>query len=211
MTKEGVSIDNQLTVSVSPHIKCKESTTSVMRDVLIALLPAVIAGVVFFGYRALLHVVITVAASMLAEWVFTRIMKQKNTLGDLSAAVTGVLLALNLPVAAPLWVGALGGAIAIIVVKQFFGGLGQNFMNPAMAARVVLMLSFPVLMTTWTEPFAWLGGVDAVSSATPLAGATVGLWDLFIGNHEYTNKSSSKRRMNSYLYEITVYLFFLIF
>jgi electron transport complex protein RnfD len=162
-------MEARLTVSPSPHVKGNESTRRIMLDVVIALLPALVAGVVFFGIFALYHVLITVASAVFCEYVCRKIMKRNNTIGDMSAVVTGILVAFNLPVAAPLWMGALGGAIAIIVVKQFFGGLGQNFMNPALVGRVVLLLSFPTLMTKWTAPLFSVAGVDALSSATPLA------------------------------------------
>ncbi|HOV69346.1 MAG TPA: RnfABCDGE type electron transport complex subunit D [Clostridia bacterium] len=162
-------MDTQLVVSSSPHIRGNESTQRIMLDVIIALLPALAAGVYFFGYMALVHTAITVAACVLAEYITRKILKRDNTVGDLSAIVTGMLLAFNLPVGAPWWMGLVGGPVAIVIVKQFFGGIGQNFMNPALAARVVLLLSFPALMTVWREPLAWISGTDAVTSATPMA------------------------------------------
>ncbi len=157
-----------------------------MLDVLIALVPATAAAVYFFGVRAALVIAVTTAASVLAEFVSNKIMKKPITIGDLSAAVTGLLLAFNLPPGIPLWVAAIGGVFAIVVAKQLFGGLGMNFINPALAARAFLMASWPVFMTTWTTPM-----VDAVSSATPLAiiksaeaaGATPpSIAQLFLGN-----------------------------
>lgn len=153
---------NKLVVSVSPHLREKTDTTSIMRDVLIALAPALVAAFLIFGVRALLVVAVCVAASILSEWLFEKITKKPNTVGDLSACVTGVLLAFNLPVDIPIWQAILGSAIAIVVVKQLFGGIGQNFANPAITARIIMLLAFSGTMTSWTFP-------DAVSSATPLA------------------------------------------
>jgi electron transport complex protein RnfD len=164
LRREEDDLDNNLLVCSSPHIRGKDSTRRIMIDVVIALLPAVFAGVYFFGMRSLAVVLVTVAASVLVEYAMRRIMKREQTIGDFSAVVTGVLLALNLPPTIPLWIAAIGGLVAIALVKQIFGGLGQNFMNPALAARVILMISWPVQMTKWISP-----GVDGVSSATPLA------------------------------------------
>ncbi len=157
-------MDNMI-VSVSPHIHSKDSTSTIMRDVLIALCPALIAGVVIFGFRALLVAVVCVATAVFFEWGFEKICKRKSTIGDLSAAVTGLILALNLPVGIPLWQAAFGSLVAIVVVKQLFGGIGHNFANPAITARIVMFLAFSVQMSTWAAP----NFVDAVSSATPLA------------------------------------------
>jgi len=150
-------------VSVSPHIRDKDCTQTIMRDVLIALLPAVVASVIIFGICALLVEVVTVAFAMFFEWGFEKICKRPNTIGDLSAAVTGLILALNLPVDIPLWQAIFGALVAIIVVKQLFGGIGHNFANPAITARIVMLLAFSGTMTTWLIP-----GADAVSGATPL-------------------------------------------
>ncbi|NCC68811.1 MAG: RnfABCDGE type electron transport complex subunit D, partial [Clostridia bacterium] len=155
---------SNMIVSVSPHIKDKTNTSSIMRDVLIALAPALIASVLIFGMRALLVTAVCVAFSVGGEWAFEKIVKKSNTIGDLSAAVTGVLLAFNLPVGIPFWQAAFGSLVAIIVVKQLFGGIGQNFANPAITARIVMVLAFSSTMTTWVIP----GAADAVSSATPL-------------------------------------------
>ncbi|MBQ8264359.1 MAG: RnfABCDGE type electron transport complex subunit D [Oscillospiraceae bacterium] len=177
-------------VSVSPHITSKDSTQTIMRDVLIALCPAVIASVVIFGWRALLLTVVCVATAVFWEWGFEKICKRKNTIGDLSAAVTGLILAMNLPVGLPLWQAAFGTLVAIVVVKQLFGGIGYNFANPAITARVVMLIAFAGTMTTWAEPNYVLvdvatGASDALSGATPLAvlgaGGNVSLLDLFIG------------------------------
>lgn len=173
-------MDN-LIVSVSPHIRHQDSTHTIMRDVLIALLPAVVASVIIFGFRALLVEVVTVAAAVLFEWAFQAICKRRNTIGDLSAAVTGLLLALNLPVGIPLWQAIFGALVAIIVVKQLFGGLGKNFANPAITARIVMLLAFSGTMTTWAVP----GAADALTGPTPLADPTTlanNIPALFLGN-----------------------------
>lgn len=180
-------MDNKLIVSSSPHIGAKTKTRNIMLDVIIALIPALIASVVMFGPRTIVVICATVAACVLAEFVCRKVMKRENTVGDLSAIVTGLLLAFNLPSGIPIWMAVLGGIIAIVVVKQMFGGLGQNFVNPALAARIILMVSFPTAMTTWLAPMAWKA--DAVTTATPLAliaGGTTeelpGYLDMFLGN-----------------------------
>ncbi len=179
-------MQNRLFVSSSPHIRSKESVHSVMRDVLIALLPATVYGIYVFGFKALALIVIAVAAAVGTEAFIQGVMrKQKITVSDLSAAVTGLLLAMNIPVSAPWWLALIGSIFAIAIVKQAFGGLGHNFMNPALAARAMLMASWPVQMTSWTAPFT-----DAVSTATPLGilaeGGSVselpGIFDAFIGS-----------------------------
>lgn len=139
-----------------------------MLDVLIALLPAGIASIWLFGWRALAVELTCIAAAVLSEAAARAVMKRPQTVGDLSCVVTGLLLAYNLPPSIPLWQAALGSVVAIVVAKQMFGGLGQNFVNPALVGRIVLMSSFPTEMNTWTAPLPW-GGADAVSSATPLA------------------------------------------
>lgn len=148
-------------VSSNPHVRSKESTSSIMLLVIIALLPAFGFGVYNFGIMALVHVVATVASCVITEFVFNLIVKKKQTVSDLSAVVTGILLALNLPVSAPWWIGVIGGFFAILVVKCLFGGLGENFMNPALGARCFLLISFPAIMTNFE--------CDAYSGATPLA------------------------------------------
>ena len=153
----------KLISSVSPHIYNKNSTQRIMLDVVLALVPAAIASVIIFGVRALLVIGVCVAVCVLAEWLFEKICKKENTISDLSAVVTGMLLASNLPVSIPLWQAAFGSIVAIVVVKQLFGGIGQNFANPAITARIIMMTAFSGTMTTWTFP------ADAVSSATPLA------------------------------------------
>lgn len=159
-----------LLIEPSPHIKSAATTQKIMLDVLIALLPAVIAGTLIFGLRALVLVVLCAAFCVISEYLFNLVLKRRQTVSDLSAAVTGVLLGLNLPPTLPIYMAAIGCFTAIIVVKQFFGGIGQNFANPAITARIVLMLSFGKYMTSWSAPIVSLtGGTDAVSSATPLA------------------------------------------
>ena len=162
-------MSENLIVSVSPHVRAPMTTRKIMGIVLIALIPAFIASILFFGARAIAVVAVCVCAAVIAEFVFEKITKRGTTIGDLSAVVTGVLLAYNLPVSIPLWQAALGSAVAIVVVKQLFGGIGKNFANPAITARIIMLLAFPTTMTTWTAAKALIGGVDAVSSATPLA------------------------------------------
>lgn len=163
-------------VSSNPHVRSKVTTNGIMMAVVLALLPAAGFGIYNFGVRALLHILITVASTVITEFLFG-LYKKKLTITDLSAVVTGLLLALNLPVGAPLWIGAMGGVFAILVVKMLFGGLGQNFMNPALAARCFLLISFPAQMTNFV--------CDAYTGATPLAllkaGETVNVTDMIIG------------------------------
>ena len=154
-------MSEKMKVSSNPHIRANTSTSGIMLTVIIALLPATGFGIYNFGLRALAHVLITVAACVLTELGFELLVKKPVTIGDFSAIVTGLLLALNLPVSAPLWIGALGGVFAILVVKMLFGGLGQNFMNPALGARCFLLLSFTQIMTNFD--------CDAYTGATPLA------------------------------------------
>ena len=151
-------------------------TRHVMRDVLIALIPATLAGAWFFGGRTLLVGAVTVAACVLAEYACRAIMRRENTIGDLSAVVTGLLLSLNLPPSIELWKAAVGGVAAIVIGKQIFGGLGQNFMNPALVGRIIMLTSWGASMTRWTPAVSGAlfgakpgAGLDAVSSATPLA------------------------------------------
>ena len=152
---------SKLTVSSSPHIRENTTTQRVMLDVIIALMPALIASVIIFGFRALLVVGVCVACCELLEFGWQKLMHQKVTVNDLTAVVTGILLAYNLPVGIPIWQAIIGCIVAIIGVKQLFGGVGKNFVNPAITARIVMFLAFSVSMTTWVFP-------DAVSSATPL-------------------------------------------
>ncbi len=171
-------MQNKLTVSSSPHIHSAFSTSGIMLDILIALLPAAVYGVILFGLRAALIIAVTVASAILSEFIWNKILGKPNSIGDLSAAVTGLILALNLPGSLPVWMAALGGAIAIIVVKQMFGGLGGNFANPALTARIVLMVSFPTAMTKFYEPFG-----DIVASATPLVSGNHTIKEMLFGMH----------------------------
>lgn len=170
-------VKNLLKVSSNPHIRSKVSTNKIMLAVILALLPTTIFGVWNFGSHALLLILATIFSTVATEAVFEWIMKKPLTIGDFSAVVTGLLLALNLPPMTPLWVGMLGGVFAILVVKMLFGGLGQNFMNPALAARCFLLISFPVIMTDFT--------CDAYTGATPLAslkaGESVDILNMVIG------------------------------
>ena len=154
-------MSDMLKVSSSPHVRAKDTTDRIMLYVIIALLPTSLFGVYNFGIRALILIIVTILSCMASEWVFEKITKRPNTLNDYSAVVTGLLLALNLPVSLPYWQAVLGGVFAIIVVKMLFGGLGQNFMNPALGARCFLLISFTGSMTAFTY--------DGVSTATPLA------------------------------------------
>lgn len=164
-------------VSSNPHIRSKVTTGSIMLAVVIALLPAAGFGIYNFGIDALILIVVTVASTVLTEYIYEKLMNQKITLNDYSAVVTGLLLALNLPSGVPWWIGVIGGVFAILVVKMLFGGLGQNFMNPALAARCFLLISFTSIMTNFD--------CDAYSGATPLAairsGESVNILDMVIG------------------------------
>ena len=185
-------------VSSSPHVKSKVTTQSIMRDVIIALMPATIFGIynyshlfgAKYGLRSALLIILTVVACVLSEYVFEKITKRESTLDDLSAVVTGMILALNLPCTFPYWKAMLGGFFAIVIVKQLFGGLGQNFMNPALGARCFLVLSFAGNMTAFYPTD--VSGVDAATSATPLTSlkntgdSVASLADMFIGNHSGT-------------------------
>lgn len=172
---------SQLHVSVSPHIHSGKSTKNIMRDVLIALAPAAIAGVVLFGFRALLVMLLATASSVGFEALYSLIVKKEQTVGDLSAAVTGLLLGMNLPATIPFWQVVVGSLFAIVVVKCLFGGLGCNLVNPAITARVFMLVSFGSMAKTVLPSF-----VDATTSATPLptiaAGGEVSIVDLLLGN-----------------------------
>ncbi len=175
-------MDSTLLVSPSPHVRDSATTTRIMLDVIIALMPALVASVIIFGFRALAVVAVCVAVCVLSEWLFEKICKRDVTVGDLSAVVTGVLLAFNLPVTIPLWQAAFGSVVAIVAVKQLFGGIGKNFANPAITARIVMLLSFSSTMTSF------VAGNDAVSGATPLALMAAdtelpSLVDMFLGKH----------------------------
>lgn len=159
----------KLTVSASPHVRSNETTTGIMLDVIISLMPALVMSVVYFGFRALVLTGVCVCSCVLFEVLARKIMKRPNTIGDLSAVVTGIILAFNLPATMPFWMAAIGSLIAIVVVKQMFGGIGQNFVNPAMTARIILMTSFPTAMAKWVVPFGNTWSADAVTAATPMA------------------------------------------
>jgi len=179
-------LENRLSMSSSPHIRSDASTSKIMLDVLIALLPASLAGVYFFGLDAALTIIVCVVSSVAFEYLARRILKRSNTLSDLSAAVTGLLLALNLPPAIPKWMAVVGSFFAIVVIKQLFGGIGQNFINPALGARVILLVAYGTKMTQWTAPRGF-SGTDAIASATPLGvlkegGELPGYLDMFLGN-----------------------------
>lgn len=169
-----------LRLSVSPHIHSGRSTAGIMRDVLIALAPATLAGAIIFGARAFLVVALSVASCIFFEFIFNLIVKKEQTVGDLSAAVTGLLLGLNLPASIPLWQCMVGSAFAIIVVKCLFGGIGCNLVNPAITARVFMLVSFGSMATQ-----AFPTVVDTVSGATPLVelanGEMPALLDVFLG------------------------------
>lgn len=182
-----------MTVSFAPHIRDRISTASIMRDVIIALSPSFIVSVVVFGPRAILVTAVCAASCVFFEWGFQKLLKRTVTVQDLSAALTGILLAFNLPVTIPLWQAIFGCFVAIILVKQLYGGIGKNFANPAITARVVMFLAFPITMTTWIVPdlttFKW-AGVDSVTRATPLMYMAQGaldpnysILDLFLGTH----------------------------
>ena len=154
-------------VSGTPHVRSKESIQSIMRDVIIALVPATAAGIYYFGLRALILIVAAIISAVFFEWLYEKITKKPVTINDLSAVVTGLLLAMNLPASAPVWVAIVGSAFAIIFAKQLIGGLGQNFINPALAGRAFLLASYPTEMTTWVVPNGL--AADAATYATPLA------------------------------------------
>ena len=166
---------DKLIVSPSPHLHTKTSTKSLMRDVVIALIPAVVVSVLFYGWSELLILGVSVASCVLLEYLITRdMLKKACTIGDMSAVVTGILLALNLPSTTPWWIVLIGAVVAIGVAKMTFGGLGQNVFNPALVGRVFLLVSFPAQMTDWTRPQGFIGSVDALSGATPLGLAKEG-------------------------------------
>jgi len=170
-------MDNMLHVSSSPHVRAKDSTNRIMAYVILALLPTTLFGIFNFGPKALLLIVLTIASCVGTEWVFEKIIHKKSTISDLSAVVTGLLLALNLPVNLPWWEAVLGGVFAIAIVKMMFGGLGQNFMNPALGARCFLLIAFAADMTNFQT--------DTYTGATPLAamrnGEIINSMDALIG------------------------------
>lgn len=177
-------MDQVLFVTASPHIRDDSTTRSLMGNVLKALVPCIVASALIFGYEALLTVAVTTLACVAFEYLYCLIMKKPNPVGDLSACVTGVILALNFPVGLPLWICVVGAFVSIVVVKQLFGGIGFNFANPALVGRIVLFLSFTARMTAYVYPDM---AVDALATATPLADSvdktTVSLMDLFLGLH----------------------------
>ena len=180
MKQDTVVLDDMLIVSESPHLRSNESVRRTMLDVIIALMPATIGSIYFFGMNALMLVLITVISAVVFEAAFQKLFKRPVRVGDLSAVVTGLLLALNLPATAPWWVAVFGAGFAIIIVKEFFGGIGQNFMNPALAARAAMVASWPGIMSNYVNP-------DGMSAATPLAilkdgGNLPGIERMVIGN-----------------------------
>lgn len=191
-------MENKLIVSSSPHVRSNQDTSYIMKQVVIALLPATLAALFFFRLSALNVIFFCVAGSVGAEFLCQKISKKESSIGDFSAVVTGLLLAFNVPASLPWWMCLLGAAFAIIVVKMVFGGIGNNFVNPALAARAFLLASFPVAMTTWTKTgLNWVssGNIDAYTTATPLnflkggadglaglADNGISLGNMFIGN-----------------------------
>ncbi len=175
---------DRLTVSSSPHIRHEDSSKGIMFDVIISLLPLTVAACITYGWYALLLTTVTVVAAVVSEYVCCKVMKRKNSIYDLSAVVTGLILALNLPPHLPIWMAVIGSVIAIVVVKMMFGGIGHNFANPAMTARIALLVSFPSAMTAWVVPKGAevvTGATDATSMATPLTTDKYSYIDLFMG------------------------------
>lgn len=180
-------MNSKLTVAPSPHVKSDITTSKIMLDVIIALAPAMIASVIFFGFRALILIAVCVVSSVGFEYLYNMINKKQQTIGDLSAVVTGVLLALNLPVTLPIPMAIFGCLVAIVAVKCLFGGIGQNFANPAITARIILLVSFAGQMTNFVAPHGV--ALETVGGATPMGLISMGntealpsLMDMFIGN-----------------------------
>ena len=177
-----------LHISTGPHLRSRQDTPSLMRDVLIALCPAVAASLYFYGLKALWILLVSTACAVLSEYVWQRLMKKPIRLNDFSAAVTGLLIGLNMPATVPVWVPAIGSVFAIIIVKQLFGGIGHNFLNPALAARAVLLTSWPSYMTKALVPARTLtfglfeSKVDAITAATPLVAPVSDIRNLLFGN-----------------------------
>ena len=179
----------KMIVSSSPHIKSGITTRKIMLDVIIALIPAAIASIILFGPKALLLIAVSVASCVGSEYVSRRVMKRENTIDDLSAVVTGLLLAFNVPVGVSPFIVLFGGVAATVVVKQMFGGIGQNFVNPALTARIILMSSFPSEMSTWNKPFYYMQtAADGITTASPLgilkegtSGTMPTLLNMFVG------------------------------
>ena len=181
--KDWINMDTKLIVSASPHLRSEETTQSLMANVIVALCPCVVASAIIFGARALLVTAVSVVACVAFEWLYCKLLKKANPISDLSAVVTGIILAMNVPVGMPIGQLIIGDLVAIIVVKQLFGGIGMNFANPALVGRIVLFISFAGSMNNWVFPDA---AVDQLSSATPLAVADtskLSLLDLFMGVH----------------------------
>ena len=176
-------MDTKLIVSASPHVRSEETTAGLMANVIVALCPCVVASAIIFGVRALLVTAVSVVACVAFEWLYCKLLKRPNPISDLSAVVTGIILAMNVPVGMPLGQLIIGDLVAIVIVKQLFGGIGMNFANPALVGRIVLFISFAGSMNKWVFPDA---AVDQLSSATPLAVADkskLSLLDLFMGIH----------------------------
>ena len=178
---------DKLIVSSSPHLNGKRTTQNIMLDVIIGLAPAMLASIVYFGVKAAAVILTCVASCVLSEFLCRKVMKRPQTVGDLSCVVTGVLLALNLPATIHPLIAVFGSVVAIVVVKQMFGGIGQNFVNPALTARIILMNSFPSRMTHWVAPFDYAATADSITTATPLGilkeggGELPSYLDLFLG------------------------------
>lgn len=180
-------MEKNFLISSSPHVRTKENVSRIMMDVIIAMLPAMLAGIYFFRMGAVVVLLSGIIGAVLAEFIIQKLLKKKVTIKDYSAVVTGILLAFNIPASAPWWLPFIGSFFAIIIAKQLFGGLGHNFINPALAARAMLLASWPVQMTAWVKP-----GADAVTTATPLgllaeqgknaALSGTNMMDLFVGN-----------------------------
>ena len=175
-------MDDRLIVTASPHIRDNATTRGLMGNVLIALVPSIVASGLIFGMRAILLTAVTTLACVVFEYLYCKLMHKPNPVGDLSACVTGVILALNMPVSMPLWIAIVGALVAIVIIKQLFGGLGYNFANPALVGRIVLFLGFTSRMTAYVYPDM---SVDALASATPLNAAvdlhSVSFVDIFLG------------------------------
>lgn len=178
---------DKLIVSSSPHLNGKRTTQNIMLDVIIGLAPAMLASIVYFGVKAAAVILTCVASCVLSEFLCRKVIKRPQTVGDLSCVVTGVLLALNLPATIHPLIAVFGSVVAIVVVKQMFGGIGQNFVNPALTARIILMNSFPARMTHWVAPFDYAATADSITTATPLGilkeggGELPSYLDLFLG------------------------------
>jgi electron transport complex protein RnfD len=176
-------METKLIVSASPHVRSEETTQGLMGNVIVALMPCVVAAAIIFGARALLLTAVSIVACVAFEWLYCKLLKKQNPIGDLSAVVTGIILALNVPVTMPVFELIIGDLVAIVIVKQLFGGIGMNFANPALVGRIVLFISFTSEMNNWKFPNA---AVDQLSKATPLAVSNpskLNLFDLFMGIH----------------------------